>query len=126
MKRTPIFRYDNITTNGMTDIEYFGFTPEDCIDTLAGMHFLFYFDLVISSPQEAFEGFIIPTLQNSQIYDPLFLDRISEQWNKKRIKVGVIITEKENLNNIPLAYFWNKKKVPFSIEDGSLTIYRLE
>ena len=126
LERIPILHFDNITTNGMTNTEYFGFTPDSNIDTLSGTHFLFYFDLVISSPQEAFEGFIIPTLQNSQIYDPLFLDRISKRWNKKRLKVGVVITEKENMDNIPLAYFWNKKKVPFSIEDGSLTIYKLE
>lgn len=126
LNRIPVLHYDNITTNGKTDTEYFGFTPEGNNDTLFGTHFLFYFDLVISSPQEAFEGFIIPTLKNSQIYDPLFLDRISYQWNKKSLKVGVVITEKENLDNIPLVYFWNKKKVPFSIENGSLTIYRLE
>lgn len=126
LKRIPILRYDSITTNGMTDIEYFGFTPENTNDTLPGTHFLYYYDLTISSPQKAFEGFIISTIKDTQIYDPMFLERISEQWNENRIKVGVLIRDENGMNKIPLAYFWNKKKVPFSIINGSLTIYRIE
>ena len=126
LKRIPVLRFDSITTNGITDKEYVSFTPAGQNDTISGTHFLYYFDLVVSSPQHAFEGFIISSIRNTQIYEPLFLERISEHWDKRRLKVGVLIRDTETTTKIPFAYFWNKKKVPFSIEEGSLTIYKIE
>lgn len=126
LNRVPILQYDSITTNGMTDIEYVGFTSDSKKDTISGTHFLYYFDLVITSPQYAFEGFIISTIDDTQIYDPVFLDRISEHWNKRHLKFGVVVSDNKIKEKIPLAYFWNKKKVLFSIESGSLTIYKIE
>ena len=126
LKRIPILHYDNINTKGLTDIEFFGFTPNNSTDSISGTHFLYFFDLIISSPQYAFEGFIVSTIRDTQIYNPLFLERIDDHWNEKRIEVGIVIRDVQVKNKIPLAYFWNKKKVPFSIKNGSLTIYKIE
>jgi hypothetical protein len=109
----------------MINDEYFGFAPGNVIDSLSGTHFLFYYDLVISSPQHAFEGFIISSLKGQQNYEEIPLDRIAEFWDRKQLKVGVIVREKSSLPKIPFVYFWNKEKVPFSIDTGSLTIYRI-
>lgn len=125
LKRVRVLKYENITTKGITNAEYFGFTPEDRNDSLTGTHFLYYFDFVVSSPQPAFEGFVIASVHNTKIYERLRLDRIAEHWDKRRIKAGILIRETDDILKIPLAYFWNKEKVPFSIEEGSLTIYKI-
>jgi hypothetical protein len=125
LKRTQVLKYKNITTKGITNAEYFGFAPGERSDSLTGTYFLYYFDLIVSSPQPAFEGFIIATLRNSKIYEKLSLDRIAEQWDKRRIRSGILIRETEDIQKLPFAYFWNKEKVPFSIEEGSLTIYKI-
>jgi hypothetical protein len=125
LKRTPIARFDNLTTNGMTEVEYFGFAPGERNDTLCGTHFLYYFDLTITCNQRAFEGFIIASLKNSEIFEEIRLDRVAEYWQKRRIRGGILVRESKNISKTPFAYFWNKEKVPYSIENGSLVIYRL-
>lgn len=125
LKRTPLLHYEQISTNGINNTEYFGLAPDNTQDSLTGTHFLYYYDLTVSSPQYAFEGFIISSLKDTPIYEIIALDRIAEHWNKRRIRAGVLIRETAPISKIPLAYFWNKYKVPFEIEQGSLTIYNI-
>jgi len=125
LKRTPILKYENITTKGMTNTEFFGFASVEGYDSLKGTHFLYYFDLVVSSPQPLFEGFVVASVHHTKIYERLRLDRIAEHWDKRRIKAGLLISATHDIVKTPLAYLWNKAKVPFSIEEGSLTIYRI-
>jgi hypothetical protein len=125
LSRTFLIQYDSITTDGFIEDEYFGIAPGKRVDSLRGTHFLYYFDLEISSPQKAFEGFIISSLKDNEHYEQIALDRVAEHWEKRRIRAGMLVREIQPGNKIPFAYFWNKNKVPFKIERGSLTIYRV-
>jgi hypothetical protein len=125
LSRTFLIQYDSITTRGFIQDEYFGFAPGNRTDSLNGTHFLYYFDLVISSSQRTFEGFIISSLKDNQKYEQIALDRVAEHWERRRIKAGIVIRETQPMKKIPFAYFWNKEKVPFKIAEGSLTIYRI-
>lgn len=125
LPRTFLMKFDNIMTNGFIQDEYFGFAPADRIDSLTGSHFLFYFDLEISSPQRAFEGIIVSSIKGSKEYEHISLDRVAQHWENKKIRAGILIRALQTGNKIPFAYLWNKEKVPFKIENGSLTIYRI-
>lgn len=125
LPRTLITKFDSLSTHGFIQDEYFGFAPGDRTDSLKGTHFLFYFDMVISSPQKAFEGIIVSTVKGSEQYEHIALDRVAQQWENRRVRVGMLVREIQPGNKIPFSYLWNKKKVPFKIEKGSLTIYRI-
>ncbi len=126
LKRTPVIHYENLSTNGMINDEYFGFAPGIVNDSLLGTQFLYYYDLIITCRQPEFEATIISSIRDSQIYELITLSRVAETWNSRRLKAGVIVRERSATPKIPFAYLWNGQKVPFAIEKGSLTIYRIE
>jgi len=125
LPRTFLMKFDSIRTQGFIQDEYFGFAPGDRTDSLTGSHFLYYFDLEISSPQRAFEGIIISSIKGSEQYEHIILDRVAQHWEKRRIRAGILVRAIQPGNKIPFAYLWNKMQVPFKIENGSLTIYRI-
>lgn len=128
--KSLVFEKSEISSQGEIASEYFRFFITDA-DTLAGSTVQIIFDFHLSTNSKPFIGWVIANsldANNQQIgYEYYPLEWLNKNWEGEdgHIINSMIVRLPEGIQQLNF-YIWNKKQVPFTIEDASVKVMRFE
>ncbi len=119
-----------IKTNGKLNELYYRFFIFDA-DTLAGKSVRIDFDLHFNTEAKPFIGWLIANTladgdrQTAYEYFPLEWLRTNWEGDNGRVKNSIMVKLPDEINQLNF-YIWNKREVPFSVDDGWVRVWVFE
>jgi hypothetical protein len=128
--KTLVYEKNGISSQGVTDIEYFRFFIIDA-DSLANSWVEILFDVPILAREKSFLAWLVANsldTENVQInYEYFPLEWLNNNWEAwgNRVVNRMIVKVPEGTHQLNF-YIWNKKKVPFWIDDARIKVYKYD
>ena len=125
-----VYERSGIVTDGPINDLYYRFFIIGA-DTLAGKFVRIDFDLHFNTQAKPFVSWIIANALNTDdqqtAYEYFPLDWLKTNWEdgKGRVINSMIVQLPEEIDRLNF-YIWNKKEVPFSVEDGWVRVWVYE
>lgn len=130
LERKCIAEFNNISTKGNTNNEFFNLS-EGKIDTLIQYPLFFEYKMDIQSDAVPFEAWIVISVSdssgNQHAYEYIPLNWFKANWNNenKYFHNGQLLTNLPATSYKYVTYIWNINKVNFKIEKASVKIKKL-
>jgi hypothetical protein len=129
-KKQLVYEKSGIKTNGMINDLYYRFFIFDA-DSLAGKSVRIDFDLHFNTEAKPFIGWLIANTladgdrQTAYEYFPLEWLRTNWEGDNGRVTNSIMVKLPDDTDKLNF-YIWNKREVPFSVDDGWVKVWVFE